>query len=266
MTTPFGPNGRLFTASVFLVLVNRVATLFLAVAVTLWKGQSLAPAAPLQSYAGISLSNTLATTCQYDALKYVSFPVATLAKCAKMIPVMVWGTLMNRKNYTQAEYATAIIITLGCTAFILTGEIRSRVLEHHLQGVEYLFGGLLMATYLTFDGFTSTMQERLFREYRDITICNQITYCSMWSCLIALSACLSDGSLWTAVMFIRDYPRCMWDIAALSISAGSAQLFISFTIKKHGALAFATIMTTRQFLSILVSCAVFLNPLTIGQW
>lgn len=27
---------------------------------------------------------------QYEALKHVSFPLQTLGKCAKMIPVMVW--------------------------------------------------------------------------------------------------------------------------------------------------------------------------------
>jgi len=31
----------------------------------------------------------MATTCQYEALRYVSFPTQTLAKTAKMIPVMV---------------------------------------------------------------------------------------------------------------------------------------------------------------------------------
>ncbi len=42
-------------------------------------------------------------------------------------------------------------------------------------------------------------------------------------------------------------------------------LFISYTIKSFGALIFATIMTTRQFLSILLSCFLFLHPLSFGQ-
>jgi len=266
MTTPFAPGGRLFTESVFLVLVNRLGTLLIAMLVSLAGRQPLRPLAPLHCYAGISLSNTLATTCQYDALKYVSFPVATLGKCAKMIPVMMWGTVISRKHYSMLEYAIAIVVTLGCTSFILTGEIRSRVLKDHMQGAEYLFGGILMVTYLTFDGFTSTQQEHLFQNHPDVTISNQIMYCCMWSCLFALSVSMSNGQLWSACQFISEYPRCLLEILGLSVSAGAAQLFISFTIKKHGALAFATIMTTRQFFSILVSCAVFLNPLTGGQW
>ena len=44
------------------------------------------------------------------------------------------------------------------------------------------------------------------------------------------------------------------------------QIFILITIKEFGALLFATIMTTRQFLSILLSCILFMHPLSLGQW
>jgi solute carrier family 35 (adenosine 3'-phospho 5'-phosphosulfate transporter), member B2 len=60
-------------------------------------GEPVNPAAPMTSYAAISVSNVVATFCQYEALKYVSFPVQTLAKTAKMIPVMIWGTIIMRK-------------------------------------------------------------------------------------------------------------------------------------------------------------------------
>lgn len=48
--------------------------------------------------------------------------------------------------------------------------------------------------------------------------------------------------------------------------AVAGSLCISYTIKTFGALVFATIMTTRQFLSILLSAVVFRSPLTPGQW
>lgn len=40
----------------------------------------------------------------------------------------------------------------------------------------------------------------------------------------------------------------------------------SHTIKTFGALLFATVMTTRQFISILLSCILFAHPLSGGQW
>jgi hypothetical protein len=81
-------------------------------------------------------------------------------------------------------------------------------------------------------------------------------------------------------------------IFALSLSAALAQIFILITIRDYGApsctrtgarpvcflgvasdnsvgragaLLFATVMTTRQFLSILLSCLLFLHPLSLGQ-
>lgn len=63
--------------------------------------------APPYAYAGVSFSNVVATWCQYEVLKYVSFPLQTLGKCAKMIPVMVWGTLIMRKRYGAKDYLNA---------------------------------------------------------------------------------------------------------------------------------------------------------------
>ena len=48
--------------------------------------------------------------------------------------------------------------------------------------------------------------------------------------------------------------------------AAAGQFFIVHTIRRFGALVFAAVMTTRQFLSILVSSIVFGNPLSAGQW
>jgi hypothetical protein len=70
-------------------------------------------------------SNVVATFCQYEALKYVSFPVQTLGKCAKMIPVMIWGTLVNQKSYKGKDYLIAMMITGGCILFAMTGRTQN---------------------------------------------------------------------------------------------------------------------------------------------
>ena len=63
----------------------------------------------------------MATFCQYEALKYVSFPVQTLGKCAKMIPVMIWGSAVNSKTYKAKDYIVALAVTAGCAMFAMTG-------------------------------------------------------------------------------------------------------------------------------------------------
>lgn len=147
---------------------------------------SLSAAAPITSYAAVSVSNVVATFCQYEALKYVSFPIQTLAKTAKMIPVMIWGTIIMRKVYTAVDYGMAAAITAGCTVFVLTGDVGSG--RHHKAAdasaaglSDGTLGLLLMLGYLGFDGFTSTFQDKLFKAY-EMSMYNQVRVRQLASC------------------------------------------------------------------------------------
>lgn len=131
----------------------------------------------------MSISNVIATTCQYEALKYVSFPVQTLGKCAKMFPVMVWGILIMRKKYKVMDWVLAALITGGCTVFLLTGEVKSKVSESLWHSSVY--GLALMLGYLGFDGFTSTFQDKLFKGY-NMTTYNQMLYTTACSAIISV--------------------------------------------------------------------------------
>ncbi|CAD7695936.1 unnamed protein product [Ostreobium quekettii] len=262
MAEPFAPDGERFTESLFLVLCNRLVTTAVSLGVILTLQLDLKPVAPLYSYAVVAFSNVVATTCQYEALKYVSFPVQTLGKCAKMIPVMIWGGIMMRKKYNLKDYLVATGVTLGCTAFILTGDVKS---NHPSPGDSNLYGLLLMLGYLSFDGFTSNFQDKLFKGFR-MTMFNQALYVQLTATLQSLFVLLTSGRLWKAIDFVFGHPQALVYIMLLSLAATCAQLFIYHTIKSYGALLFATVMTTRQFLSILLSCIIFVHPLTLGQW
>lgn len=69
-----------------------------------------------------------------------------------------------------------------------------------------------------------------------------------------------------AIDFVTRHPEALSGIFTLSLSSTMGQLFILYTIREFGSLVFATIMTSRQFLSILLSCLLFMHPLSGGQW
>ncbi|KAJ8768940.1 hypothetical protein K2173_023935 [Erythroxylum novogranatense] len=117
MRVPYGANKEYFKFSLFLVFYNRITTSVVSVVVLVARKKVLDPVAPVYKYCLILVSNILTTTCQYEALKYVSFSVQTLAKCAKMIPVM--GTVIMQKKYKGMDYLIAFLVTLGCSIFIL---------------------------------------------------------------------------------------------------------------------------------------------------
>lgn len=264
MRIPYGPNKEFFKYSLFLVFCNRITTSAVSAGFLLASKKALEPVAPVYKYCLISVSNILTTTCQYEALKYVSFPVQTLAKCAKMLPVMVWGTLIMQKRYKGLDYLFAFLVTLGCSIFILY-PAAADISPYHRGRESTVWGVSLMLGYLGFDGFTSTFQDKLFKGY-DMEIHNQIFYTTLCSCILSLTGLLLQGNLLMAVDFVYRHKDCLFDVALLSTVATASQFFISYTIRTFGALTFAAIMTTRQLVSIVLSCVWFSHPLSWEQW
>lgn len=161
--------------SVLLVLSNRVLSTLVAAVVLVLKRKAVAPTAPVLAYTGISASNVFATTCQYEALLYVSFPVQTLGKCAKMIPVMIWSTTLYGKAYQVSDYLVAVGVMAGCALFATfdTGAVAIPK-----QTTSDMYGMILMIGYLCFDGLNTTLQEKLCSGYRIETFKSGILLCN----------------------------------------------------------------------------------------
>jgi solute carrier family 35 (adenosine 3'-phospho 5'-phosphosulfate transporter), member B2 len=265
MTVGFGPNRELFKSSLFMVFCNRLLTSGISLLVALMQPDSVRPVAPLQSYAAVSFANLVASTCQYDSLKYVSFALQTLAKCCKMLPVMVWGVIIRKKRYNLTEVSTAACVVAGCAAFIFSGNVLSRTVDAALSMRWYGIGCALLLLYLAFDGFASTWQDTLFSGY-EMDTSNQVLYTSLCSMLMSLVVLLISGEMWRAGGFLLRHPPAMAYITAVSSVATIIQYFVAYTIKTYGALNFAALMTARQFLSVIASCVIFKHRFTAGQW
>ncbi len=317
MTIGFGPKLELFENSIFLVLCNRLVTCLVAFACVAFTGTDVKPAAPLMSYCTVSFTNVVSTSCQYEALKYVSFAVQTLAKSAKAFPVMIWGTIYGGKRYRSTEYLHAAAICCGCFVFVMSGNSAARTVRSNEGAMYMVLGGGLMLGYLAVDGLTSTYQDTLFNSYsmsiydqvssththtaagatpclpgHRVSCCSagalsscvlkpcastcvcvcvcvcvwQVMYTTAFSTLLSFMGAVASGQLLPSVLFVLRHPDALTVILALSASSAVVQLIISYTIKRYGALVFATIMTTRQFFSILLSSVVFWTPLTLWQW
>ena len=81
-----------FKSSAFCVFGNRFLALFISLAIVLFRRLTMTKpmkVAPYYWYAPSSLSNSLSSWAQYEALKFVSFPTQVLSKSCKIIPVML---------------------------------------------------------------------------------------------------------------------------------------------------------------------------------
>ena len=275
MTVGFGPDKEVFKFSAFVVFLNRVVTIITSAVVLTVLDQNLAPEAPIYLFAVPSFANVIGSVSQYEALKYVSFPVQALAKCAKSVPVMIWSWVTRARTYYRKDYVSAGLVTLGCALFVLTGDISSPTLANtaaldtvdaSVSQVAFTsFGLVLLSVFIVFDGLTSTVQDKPSTSF-EIHSVNQPLYVSCWSALLSGVYLVFTAQLRPALAFVARHPDSLQLMLLQSIVSVTIQLFISFTIKEYGALTFALVMVTRQFMSILFSCWVFKHHLSAAQW
>lgn len=267
MTRSYGEGDaqEVFQHSAFLVLCNRLLTVAALAAHSSLTGLDFEPVAPVQAYCMVSASNMLSTLCQYEALKYVSFVTQTLAKTSKALPVVLWGTLVGGKRYKLEQYVHAILITTGCSVFVLGGTITSAVASPGGTWFTYCGGMCLLLVYLAADGWTSTQQEHLFKAY-NTSVREQLLYTTAFSAVYSFIASVAGGQLWPAITFLMRHPSAASAVFLLSVMSTVIQVCISHVLQQHGALVFALMMTTRQCASVLLSSVLFQHTLTAAQW
>merc|ERR1719478_948627 len=259
MSLPYGDPPVMFTDSVLLVFCNRVVAILFSLCMIAIKGESYQNKAPLWKYLAISFSSTYASACQYEALRYVSFPVQMLGKSFKMMPVMVWGIIVSGKRYSLLDWMIAAAVTGGVTEFLMTGPISS-----HSSAGTSTHGLMLLGAFLALDGFTSTFQEKLFKEHVTSKY-NQMVYVNLGSAIISSGTVILSGRLGYALAFAAGHPGFVRDAATLSAAAVGGQWFIYSQVKEFGALVFAATMNVRQVVSILISYAHYGHSITGSQ-
>ncbi|XP_062857060.1 adenosine 3'-phospho 5'-phosphosulfate transporter 1 [Trichomycterus rosablanca] len=242
-------SGERFTDSQFLVFMNRILALTVAgVCCAVFKQPR--HTAPMYKYSFASISNILSSWCQYEALKYISFPTQVLAKASKVIPVMLMGKLVSHKSYEYWEYFTAMLISVGVSMFLL-----SSAGAKHPSTVTTFSGVVILAGYITFDSFTSNWQDELFRH--KMSSVQMMFGVNLFSCLLTVGALLETGALFDSLAFMSRHGEFAAHAALLSLCSACGQLFIFYTIGQFGAAVFTIIMTLRQAFAILLSCLLY---------
>lgn len=257
MTTNYvdslGNKGK-FNDSQFLVFVNRILAFALALIVIMMRRQPRHKA-PLFKYSYCSFSNIMSSWCQYEALKYVSFPTQVLAKASKIIPVMLMGKVVSKKKYEYYEYVVAVLISVGMVAFLMGNDDGKKA-----DNTTTFSGFVILIGYMGFDSFTSNWQGELFSEYKMSSI-QMMAGVNLFSCLLTSVSLLQQGVFYTSLVFMSQYSRFLLDCIILSLCSACGQLFIYHTIGTFGPVAFVIIMTVRQVFAVVISCIVFHHAL-----
>lgn len=262
LTYPY--NGDYFIYSYGLVFINRLGGLILS-AVLMYHYKVSWVSTPLYEFSFPSVANMLSSWCQYEALKYVSFPTQMLAKALKLVPVMLMGKFINNKTYETYEYICATMIGFGIYLFLSSSESIEfgQDLFGNPESVKGIYCGItLLLLYLFFDSFTSQWQTRMFELKKEMSPLQMMLVINMFSTAFSFITLLHQEELNPSLLFIYNHPLMILHLAIFTICSTIGQLYIFYTVKNFGAVVFSIIMSLRILTSILLSCLVYSHPVT----
>mmetsp|Transcript_7839 Transcript_7839/g.22682 ORF Transcript_7839/g.22682 Transcript_7839/m.22682 type:complete len:403 (-) Transcript_7839:548-1756(-) len=265
MTTQFVPTERVpdgtFPSAAFCVFSNRFLAVIVAViAVRIKHGAVFANnKAPLMAFTPCALSNTMSSWSQYASLKFVSFPVQTVFKSSKIIPVMIMGRFLKGTNYPLGQYGEAFLITTGVAIFSIFSKSSDKETETELLGL------LFLLMYIVFDSFTSQWQDKIYVQYgrENVDPYQMMLGVNISAICITTAGLILSGDFPIVYEFLQANPLALRYNIITAITSASGQLCIFYTIKEFGPIVFTIVMTTRQMISICISSVVFQHPISI---
>eukprot|EP00584_Thalassiosira_punctigera_P017431 CAMPEP_0172549162 /NCGR_PEP_ID=MMETSP1067-20121228/18312_1 /TAXON_ID=265564 ORGANISM="Thalassiosira punctigera, Strain Tpunct2005C2" /NCGR_SAMPLE_ID=MMETSP1067 /ASSEMBLY_ACC=CAM_ASM_000444 /LENGTH=371 /DNA_ID=CAMNT_0013336505 /DNA_START=162 /DNA_END=1276 /DNA_ORIENTATION=+ len=230
--TPSAPDGR-FPSAAFCVFSNRFLAIIVAiVAVRIRHGAVCANnVAPLVAFAPCALSNTMSSWSQYASLRYVSFPVQTVFKSSKIIPVMLMGKLLKGTKYPGSQYVEAFLITVGVAVFSIFSKSSDKDTTTEILGL------LFMCCYIFSDCFTSQWQDKVYQKYGRANVDPYQMMLGVNSSAIVMttSGLIFNGDIPKIIDFFKVNPSVLQYNIITAITSASGQLFIYTTIKEFGA-------------------------------
>merc|ERR1719362_1418291 len=181
----------------------------------------------------------------------VSFPIVTLAKSAKMAPVMMGQYMFSGTIYQYHDYIHVCCI-LGGTLLIILSSSNS---YYDILSFSTPLGLVLLLSSLIVDGLTAGIQQNIKNTYKynSSSPFQFLLYThSYMSCTAFLLSILTQD--WNrAMVTIHHYPHILYIILQACLCSSLGQLFIFWIIVHFDPLICTTITTTRKIVSVLIS-------------
>eukprot|EP00347_Sterkiella_histriomuscorum_P004006 403362113 len=198
--------------------------------------------------------------CSNFALKYVNYPFVVLSKSAKIMPVIIMGSI--RKVYTlhYSQYILAILISTG---LIMFNSNKLKNLEtDNLVGITLVLGSLF------FDGLTSSQTDKQHKQSgRDFAY--SIMFSNNFVQLIANILFYIPAFFYqndTTVSRVMNDSDNFRDVVMIGISGALGQIFIYLTISIFNSYLVTVITTSRKLFSVFLSSLTFHHKFSTIQW
>lgn len=254
-------DGTHFKQAWFLQMLEALANV--AVGYVGMRIAGMTPNIPLKKLVISGAAQVTAKACTSLALANgLSFPVATLTKSGKMLPVMVGSLFLGGESYTTRDYVHVFAIIAG-TAIVSLGKKNSST-DSSLLGLVYI------TMSLTFDGIVAGVQKGLQRDMAAVGVKPKqydfMFWTNLFMCLTAAVVAIPLGELTSGPTFLLRNPEVLSKILQFSACSAVGQSFVFYTLAQFDPLVLSTVTTTRKIFSVLLSIFFKGNSLSAFGW
>lgn len=208
----------------------------------------------LRDYALLSVMTSGSMYLTNAALAYINYTTRIVAKCSKVIPVMIVGTFMHGRRYGMEDYAMCLLLVLGITMFTM-GDVDSFP-SFDWRGVTYITIALFVES--TAGNFE---ERRFFNLPQPISHCEVVFYVNaIGSAWIALGL-FASGELFASIGHVLMEPSVL---AAICLAAAFGYISVScilLCLRHYGATNTEVIKALRKMLSLALSLLVYPKPM-----
>lgn len=257
------PSGKRFRAIWFLQLCDSLASVAVAAIGRYLNGQE--EGMPQKVLFAAGAAQVLSKYCFSLSLAAgLSFPVATLAKSAKMIPVMIGTMVMGGRAITGRQIAQAGAIVGGTSIVNLSERTGGGGASSSGKGLALILAALAC------DGFVGGMQRKIRTKLREEGKQERpydlMFWCNLHMAFASLCFAAAGGELRPGLAFISECPGIVRQIAMWALCGACGQSCVYYTLAKFDAVLVSAVTTTRKLASVLLSIALGGGSLPALGW
>lgn len=199
---------------------------------------------PQRLFASTGATQVLAKYCTNAALANgVSFPVATLAKSGKMVPVMLGSLALGGAKYTLRQYASVLAIVAG-TAMVSMSKKKVTAQQQTTLGFAFICASLV------FDGLTGGVQKRVKTQAKARGLSpkpyDYMFWTNAYMLVTALVFACSRSELKRGLVFCAANPTILSNVLKFGACSAFGQSFIFYTIANFGSFLLVLVSLTAQ--------------------
>lgn len=250
MTEEYGDEK--FPSVPFIIMMNRVFLVLIASINMLASKDGINFATA--KYTVVPAATVLISSfAQYSSLHYVTFPTQVVFKSAKIVPTMLLNRAINRVLQEWGDYVLALIITLAVIGFSLLAESAKDEIQQNTS-----WGIILLVLFLVCDALTSNTEKWIYTQDPAFTNTQMMFGMGIVTLIYStIMTAVETGGFPLMITFLMNHPECIIQIIMLALTSTFGQWVIYYTVRKHGPVLLAIMMTVRQIISIYISSALY---------